>query len=182
MIYIKHLPEHIIVLLTPQQWLSIILRIKVSLPVGETKTTRITPVPASPSSSLVFFTSDSTLQHTFSLTVVHWDTMQLISCLFALPMLFLLPETLPMILLKYYSSSKTKSGIIFYRKISFYPLIGLNNSPQFCFVSSTWFIEIICLYICLEKIVINTPVHRPKDLVLNRISLNICSAEIRLWH
>ena len=36
MIYIKHLPEHIIALLTPQQWLSIILRIKVSLPVGET--------------------------------------------------------------------------------------------------------------------------------------------------
>lgn len=102
MIYIKHLPEHIIALLTPQQWLSIILRIKVSLPVGETKTSRIIPVPGSPSSSLLFFISDSTLQHTFSLTVFHWDTMQLISCLFALPILFLLPETLPMLLLKYY--------------------------------------------------------------------------------
>lgn len=32
MIYIKYLCEHVIPLLTTQQWLSIILRIKVSLP------------------------------------------------------------------------------------------------------------------------------------------------------
>lgn len=92
MIYIKHLSEHIIALLTTQQWLSIFLRIKVSLLVGETETSRISPVPASLYSSLVFFTSDLPLQYTFSLTVVHWDTTQLISCLFALLMLFILPH------------------------------------------------------------------------------------------
>lgn len=34
---IRHLPERIISLPTPQQWLSFILRLKVSLPVGETE-------------------------------------------------------------------------------------------------------------------------------------------------
>ena len=60
MIYRKYLSEHIILLPTTPQWLSIILRIKVSLSSRKYKDLQNCSSTCSPSSSLIFFTSELT--------------------------------------------------------------------------------------------------------------------------
>lgn len=60
MIYRKYLSEHIIPLPTTPQWLSIILRIKVSLSSRKYKDLQNCSSTCSPSSSLIFFTSELT--------------------------------------------------------------------------------------------------------------------------